>query len=145
LDLVSLCNRNIPFNYIKIYKGVDMPHDITVIIDDLPGSLANVGKALGAAGINIEGYCSIVFGGKSYLHILVQDPNSSRDALEKIGLQVSQQREVLTVDMDDEPGALGKVAGKIAAAGVNIDMVYMATRSRLVVIAYDLERARAAL
>ena len=47
--------------------------------------------------------------------------------------------------MEDNPGTLGEVAGKIASAGVNIDMVYMATRSRLVVIAYDLDRAKAAL
>ena len=68
-----------------------------------------------------------------------------RKALEKIGLQVGQEREVLTIDMEDNPGTLGEVAGKIASAGVNIDMVYMATRSRLVVIAYDLDRAKAAL
>ncbi len=122
-----------------------MPYDITVIIDDLPGALASVGQALGSSGINIEGYCSQVFGGKSYLHVLVEDPSGSKEALEKIGLQVSQEREALTIDMPDTPGALGEVAGKIASAGVNIDMVYMATRSRLVVIAYDLERAKAAL
>ena len=128
------------------YEGrVSMAYDITVIINDLPGALAQVGETLGNAGINIEGYCSIVFGGKSYLHVLVEDASIARSELEKIGLQVGQERPVLTVDMEDAPGELGQVARKIASAGVNIDMVYMATRSRLVVIAYDLERARAAL
>ena len=49
------------------------------------------------------------------------------------------------MDMQDQPGTLGKVARRIADAGVNIDMVYMSTNSRLVVVAYDLEKARAAI
>ena len=122
-----------------------MSYDISVVIDDLPGSLAQVSETLGNAGINIQGYCSVPFSGKSYLHILLDDPGNARKALEAIGLQVGQERRVLTVDMEDSPGELGKVARKIANAGVNIDMVYMATRSRLVVIAYDLDRAEAAL
>ena len=130
---------------VEDHKEGNMAYDVTVIIDYLPGALATVGQALGSEGINIEGYCSQVFGGKSYLHVLVEDPSGSRKALEKIGLQVGQEREVLTIDMEDNPGTLGEVAGKIASAGVNIDMVYMATRSRLVVIAYDLDRAKAAL
>jgi hypothetical protein len=37
------------------------------------------------------------------------------------------------------------VARRVADAGVNIDMVYMGTNSRLVVAAYDLDKARSAI
>ena len=47
--------------------------------------------------------------------------------------------------MEDSPGELGKVARRIADAGINIDMVYMGTDSRLVVAVYDLDSARQAL
>ena len=57
-----------------------MDRDITVIIDDLPGTLAQVGEALGNAGINIGGYCSFPSGGKSFLHILVEDVAGARKA-----------------------------------------------------------------
>ena len=122
-----------------------MAYDITVIIDDLPGTLAQVGDTLGNAGINIDGYCSFPSGGKSYLHVLVEDLEAARRALQEIGIKIAQEREVLTVDMEDRPGTMGKVARRIADAGVNIDMVYMGTNSRLVVAAYDLEKARSAV
>ena len=122
-----------------------MAYDITVIIDDLPGTLAQVGEALGNAGINIDGYCSFPSGGKSYLHVLVEDVVGARSAFQGIGLEITQEREVLTVDMEDRPGTLGEVARRVADAGVNIDMVYMGTNSRLVVAAYDLEKARSAI
>ena len=122
-----------------------MAYDITVLIDDLPGALAQVGELLGSAGINIDGYCSSTSGVKTQLHVLVQDAAGVRSALEAGGIQVLQEREVLTVDMADRPGELGKVARRIANAGVNIDMVYMGTESRLVVAAYDLDKARSAV
>ncbi len=122
-----------------------MAYDITVLIDDLPGALAQVGETLGKSGINIEGYSSSTVGIKTQLHVLVQDAEAARSALEASGIPVLQEREVLTVDMDDSPGELGKVARLIADAGVNIDMVYMGTDSRLVVAAYDLDKARQAL
>ncbi len=122
-----------------------MAYDITVLIDDLPGALAQVGETLGKAGINIDGYSSSTVGIKTQLHVLVQDAEAARSALEASGIQVLQEREVLTVDMDDSPGELGKVARLIADAGVNIDMVYMGTESRLVIAAYNLDTARQAL
>jgi len=126
-------------------RNSSMAYDITVIIDDLPGTLAEVGEILGDAGINIDGYCSFPSGGKSYLHILVEDVDTARRIFLDKGIEVIQEREVLTVDMEDSPGTLGKVARRIADAGVNIDMVYMGTNSRLVVAAFDLDRARSAL
>ena len=122
-----------------------MAYDITVLIDDLPGALAQVGETLGKSGINIDGYCSSTVGIKTQLHVLVQDAEAARSALEAGGIQVLQEREVLTVDMKDSPGELGKVARRIADAGINIDMVYMGTDSRLVVAVYDLDSARQAL
>ncbi len=124
---------------------MSMAYDITVIIDDLPGTLAQVGETLGNAGINIDGYCSFPSGGKSFLHILVEDVVGAHRAIQEMGLEIAQERQVLVVDMEDRPGTLGKVARRIADAGVNIDMVYMGTNSRLVVAAYDLEKARSAV
>ena len=45
----------------------------------------------------------------------------------------------------DEPGAVGRVARRMADAGVNITIVYLATETRLVLGVDDLEKARAAL
>ena len=122
-----------------------MPYDVSVVLNDIPGALARVGETMGKAGINIEGYCSFSSAGKSYLHILVNEMEGVRKALGEIGLEVEHQREVFTVDVEDRPGELGKVARHIADSGVNIDMVYMGTNTRLVLCAFNTEAARAAI
>ena len=65
--------------------------------------------------------------------------------LEGAGFTSIVEREVLAVDIDDSPGALGELAGRIAAAGVNVDLVYLATGPRLVLGAADLDAVRAAI
>ncbi len=122
-----------------------MAKDLTVILEDRPGTLADLGEALGKAGINIDGMCGIPCEGKGVIHILVEDAAGARRALEESGLEVSGEREVLVRDLGDRPGELGEMARKIADAGVNIDLIYIAANTRGVIGADDLEKARAAL
>jgi hypothetical protein len=49
------------------------------------------------------------------------------------------------VDVEDRPGVLADLTRKIARAGVNLDLVYVATRNRVVFGAPDLAALRAAL
>ncbi len=48
-----------------------MATDLTVILEDRPGTLADVGDALGGAGINIDGMCGFPCQGKGRLYVLV--------------------------------------------------------------------------
>ncbi len=122
-----------------------MATDLTVILEDRPGTLADVGDALGGAGINIDGMCGFPCEGKGRLHVLVDDPMSARQALENGGLEVTAERDVLVHDIEDRPGAFGSVARRLAERGVNVDLAYLATRTRLVIGTDDLDKARAAL
>jgi hypothetical protein len=76
---------------------------------------------------------------------MVEDAAAARRALEGAGIRVVGERDVLVVDVVDQPGTLGSVARKLADAGVNIDWAYLATRTRLVLACSDLDRARSAL
>jgi hypothetical protein len=76
---------------------------------------------------------------------LVEDAGAARQALEGAGIRVTGEREVVVLDVVDQPGTLGSVARKLADAGVNIDWAYLATRTRLVLAVSDLDRARSAL
>ena len=84
-----------------------MTKDLTVILEDRPGTLADIGEALGKAGINIDGLCGFPCEGKGVLHILVEDTAAARRALEEIGLEVRGERQVLILELEDRPGALG--------------------------------------
>lgn len=118
--------------------------DLTIELEEKAGTVAAAAEALGKAGVNIEGICGFVVGGKGVGHVLVSDPGKARQALQTAGARVTGEQEVLVLDIDDKPGALGKLTRKIADAGVSLNAVYLATRTRVVIGARDLEKARAA-
>ena len=60
-------------------------------------------------------------------------------------LGVSREREVVVVEVEDRPGVLADLTRKIAKAGVDLDLVYVATRNRVVFGAADLPGLKAAL
>jgi hypothetical protein len=123
-----------------------MPKDLTVIMEDRPGKLADLGEATGKAGVNIDGLCAMVGDGKGFIHILVQDGSAARKALEDAGIDVADEREAVVVDLHDKPGAMGEIARDLAEAGVNIDVAYtIFSGVRLVIITEDTEKAQAAL
>jgi hypothetical protein len=122
-----------------------MPKDLTIVMEDRPGTLADMGEALGTAGINIEGMCGFPCEGKGMRHILVEDAAAARRALEETRVEARGERQVLALKIEDRPGALGEISRRIADAGINIDLVYLAADGRLILGVDDLEAARAAL
>ncbi len=122
-----------------------MAKDLTVMLDDKPGTLAQLGEALGKANVNIEGVCALPSGGgQAAVHLLVEDAAGARRAIEGAGLRVSAERDVVVVEMEDTPGSLGRTARRVGDAGINIDVAYLATRTRLVLGAADVAKLRSA-
>jgi hypothetical protein len=120
--------------------------DLTVIMEDQPGKLAELGEATGKAGVNIEGLCAMVGDGKGLIHILVEDGSAARKALEGVGISVADEREAVIVDLHNKPGAMGEITRDLAEAGVNIDVAYtIFTGVRLVILTDDVDKARTAL
>jgi hypothetical protein len=77
------------------------------------------------------------------LHILVPHPEAARHALAISHLGVSREREVVVVDVEDRPGVLADLTRKVARAGIDLDLVYVATRNRIVFGAADLAGLKA--
>ena len=114
--------------------------------NDEPGELARVAHALSDAGINIAAATALGNGQRAELHVLVQHPEAVRHALAVVhSVSITREREVVVVQAEDRPGELADLTAKIAAAGVNLDLVYVATASRVVFGAEDLDGLRAAL
>jgi hypothetical protein len=118
--------------------------DLTIELEEKVGTVAAAAEALGKAGVNIEGICGFVVGGKGVGHVLVADPGKAREALQSAGARVTAEQDVLVMEIEDRPGSLGQLTRKIADAGVNLNTVYLATKTRVVIGARDLEKARAA-
>lgn len=122
-----------------------MAKDLTVMLEDRPGTLASLGEALGKAGVNIDGLCGVPSEGKGAVHVLVEDGAAARRALEAAKFRIHEERDVLVLKMEDRPGELGRVCRKIADAGVNINLTYLAANTRLVLGVDKLDKARAAV
>jgi hypothetical protein len=79
------------------------------------------------------------------MHILVPHAEAARHSLAISHLAVSREREVVVIDVEDRPGVLADLTRKIAKAGVDLDLVYVATRNRVVFGSANLTGLRTAL
>ena len=119
--------------------------DITIELENKPGALAEVAKAISDAGVNVAAATCVGPGSMAELHILVPHAEPVRRALAITSTAVSREREVVVVEAQDRPGELAELASRVAGAGINLDLVYVATGSRVVMGADDIERLRQAL
>ena len=122
-----------------------MAVDLVIDIDNKPGALAEVAAAISDAGVNIAAATCIGPGEKAELHILVPHAGAVRHLLAISHLAVSREREVVVVDVEDRPGVLADLTRKISRAGVDLDLLYVATRNRVVFGSPDLPALQAAL
>jgi hypothetical protein len=122
-----------------------MAFDLVIEIENTPGALAEVSAAISDAGVNIAAATCFGSGQAAELHVLVPHAEAAKHALAISHLAVTREREVVVVDVEDRPGVLADLTRKIALAGVNLDLVYVATRNRVVFGAADLPALRAAL
>jgi hypothetical protein len=123
-----------------------MAVDLVIDVENTPGALAKVAAAISDAGVNIAAATCIGPAERAELHILVKHAEAARHSLAlSHDVSISREREVVVVDVEDRPGVLADLTRRIAAANVNIDLVYVATGNRVVFGAADLEALRAAL
>jgi hypothetical protein len=122
-----------------------MAVDLVIDIENTPGALAKVAAAISDAGVNIAAATCIGTGDRAELHILVPHAGAARHSLAISHVAVSREREVVVVDVEDRPGVLADLTRRIAKAGVDLDLVYVATRNRVVFGAGDLDGLKAVL
>ena len=118
--------------------------DLAIALDNRPGALADMGEALGRAGVSVEGGGAWVVGGVGVAHFLFEDGAAARRALEAAGIQVIEEREVLVQRLkQDVPGQLGLLTRRMAEAGVNIEVLYSDHEHQLILVVDDLARGKA--
>ncbi|HKC78375.1 MAG TPA: ACT domain-containing protein [Gaiellaceae bacterium] len=120
-----------------------MSFDLVIEIKNEPGALAQVAAAVSDAGVNLAAATCLGTADNVELHILVPHPEAAKHALALSHLVVSHEREVVVVEVEDRPGVLADLTRKVAQAGVDLDLVYVATRNRIVFGAADLDALKA--
>jgi hypothetical protein len=122
-----------------------MPVDLVIDVENTPGALAEVAAAISDAGVNIAAATCVGPGERAELHILVPHAEAVRHALAISHLAVTRERDVVVLDVEDRPGVLADLTRRVARADVNLDLVYVATRNRVVLGGPDMPALKAAL
>jgi hypothetical protein len=123
-----------------------MAVDIVIEVENKPGELAKLAAAVSDAGVNLAAATFTGNGDSAQLHILVKHAEPVRHALAITHADLHPvEREVVVVEIGDNPGSLADLAREIADAGVNIDTVYVATNNRVVFHSADMDGLRQAL
>src|SRR3954471_25098073 len=122
-----------------------MAFDLAIDVENTPGALADVAAAISDAGVNIAAATCTGPGDRAELHILVPHAEAAKHVLAIGHVAVNKEREVVVVEVEDSPGVLADLTRKVASAGVDLDLVYVATRNRVVFGSPDIEALQAAL
>ncbi len=118
--------------------------DLSIALENRPGALADMGDALGRAGVSIEGGGAWVVNGQGVAHFLFENGAAARSALEAAGIEVLYEREVLIQRLNQaQAGQLGKLTRRMAQAGVNIEVLYSDHDNQLILVVDDIAKGRA--
>ncbi|MFZ1061164.1 MAG: ACT domain-containing protein [Candidatus Rokuibacteriota bacterium] len=99
---------------------------LTLTLESKPGVLAKISQALAGAGVNITAICAAETAGRGKIRMVVSDPARAKEALAVAKLRCGEEP-ALMVTLEDRPGALARVAEKLAAAKINIKCAYATT------------------
>ena len=117
--------------------------DLAIALENRPGALAEMGEALGRAGVSIEGGGAWVVGNEGVAHFLFHDGAAARRALEAAGIRVVAEREVVVQRLKQAvPGQLGQLTRRMADAGVNIEVLYSDHDHQLVLVVDDVTKGQ---
>ena len=119
-----------------------------ISLDNRPGTLADLGEALGQRGINIAAIAGSSWEGNGAAAIVTNDDAGARSALDEGGLAY-REVDIVSVGLEDRPGTLGEAARRLADKGVNIELILptgmQGSRITVALGVDDAERAREAL
>ena len=122
---------------------------LSVFLENKPGTLAQVSGALAARRINIVAFSISDAVDHGVLRMVVSDPVQAAHLLGEGGMMVVES-DVVALDMPNKPGALGRVAEKLSRARVNIEYAYGTTggtkgKARVILKVSHIQRARKTL
>jgi hypothetical protein len=96
---------------------------LTVILENRPGILADLCAHLSDNGINVRAMMTLEGGDTGGMRMVLDKPDEARETLTAAGVAHSTT-ECLAVQMPHSPGGLAEIARLLSLAGVNIDYIY---------------------
>jgi hypothetical protein len=95
----------------------------SVFLENKVGALAEICKLISDNSINLLAICAVDTVEEAVLRIVSDDEPGTLSALQKAGFR-PVATEVFLIELDNTPGATGRMATQLASAGINIDYIY---------------------
>ncbi len=84
------------------------------------GEAAKVLSALRDAGVNLLAFSGFPQGRRAQMDFIPENSAAFKSAVKKAGLKISPRKTGFLIQGEDRPGAIADIAGKLAAANINI-------------------------
>ena len=97
--------------------------EFTVLMEDQPGTLGKVCRALADRNVNILGLHSFPIGGKAVTRFVVDNPTTAKTALDTERVTCTEA-EVVQVELPHRPGEIARAASRLGEANININYAY---------------------
>ncbi len=99
---------------------------LSFMMPDKAGQLAEVTTALAGAKVNITNICAYGMQGQATFMMTTDSNAKAKKALAPLGVEIKEDN-VIAVEMTNKPGELQKTAKRLADAGINIVYMYGTT------------------
>ena len=96
---------------------------LSVSLDNVPGSFSTVSEILGREGVNIRAISVADTSDISTVRFVVDDPEKAKNILIGGGYD-PKETDVLAVEIPDHPGSVNAVLKPLKAAGINVHYLY---------------------
>ena len=97
--------------------------EFTIRLEDKPGTLANLCRALGDQGVNITALQAAPEKGASQVRFVVDNPTTAKSVLDQ-QRWATTEAQVVQVKLNNRPGELARAATRLGEANININHVY---------------------
>ncbi len=97
--------------------------EFAIRMEDRPGTLGKLCRALADGGVNILAFQSFPSEGKSLVRLVVDNPTTAKTVLDNQRLTYTEA-EVARVKLAHRPGELAGAASRLGDANVNINYAY---------------------
>ncbi len=97
--------------------------EFAIRMEDRPGTLGRICRALADRGVNILAFQSFPSGGESLVRLVVDNPTTAKTVLDTQRLNYTEA-EVVQVKLPHRPGELARAASRLGDANININYTY---------------------
>ncbi len=102
---------------------ISIQPQLSIFLDNRPGTLARMCQALAKAGVNIQALSISDTVDHAVVRMVVSDAKQALSLITQLHETV-HERQVVVLDVPNRPGELAQIAERLAHAGINIEYAY---------------------